>query len=317
MSDTEQSSKWQNPEINTYNTLGTFMRCPLLRAEGPAPDVVILGIPFDLGTTYRPGARFGPSAIRSASAQLARRKMFPWGFNPTETLQVMDAGDMQLDAQHPEKIFLQIVDHAKALLARGMKLLSLGGDHYISYPLLAAHSEQYGIPLRLLHFDAHTDTWPDPSMTSISHGTMFYKAVQSGLVDVEHSVQVGIRTWNDDTLGIHQITAPDFHATSDEAVIARIREVLGDGPVYLTFDIDCLDPAYAPGTGTPVVGGMPTQRILSVLRGLKGINIIGADVVEVAPAYDHGEITANAGAHIAAEQLCLFSMNPGRKNSAY
>jgi len=312
MSDLSQSSKWQRPEINTYNTLATFMRCPVLPEQESTPDVLILGIPFDLGTTYRPGARFGPSAIRMASAQLARRKMFPWGFNPMETLQVMDAGDMQFDAHSPEKIFSQIVDHASALLARGSKLLSLGGDHYISYPLLAAHFQQVGAPLRLLHFDAHTDTWPDPSMTSISHGTMFYKAVKSGLIDVTHSVQVGIRTWNDDTLGICQITAPDFHATSDEDVVARIRDILGTGSVYLTFDIDCLDPAYAPGTGTPVVGGMSTPRILSVLRGLKGINVIGADVVEVAPAYDHGEITANAGAHIAAELLCLMATVMGR-----
>ncbi len=312
MSDVPQSSKWWPPEINTYNTLATFMRCPVFAEQEGAPDVLILGIPFDLGTTYRPGARFGPSAIRMASAQLARRKMFPWGFNPTEALQVMDAGDLQLDARYPEKIFSQIVDNVSAILTRGSKLLSLGGDHYISYPLLMAHFKQVGKPLRLLHFDAHTDTWQDPSMASISHGTMFYKAVKSGLIDVTHSVQVGIRTWNDDTLGICQITAPDIHATSDEDVVARIREVLGAGPVYLTFDIDCLDPSYAPGTGTPVIGGISTQRILSILRGLKGINIIGADVVEVAPAYDHGEITANAGAHIAAEQLCLIATINGR-----
>ncbi|WP_308389444.1 agmatinase [Acidithiobacillus sp. AMEEHan] len=306
---TDSLGRWQHPEVNTFNTFCTFMRCPPLRRdEETIPGVTILGVPFDLGTTYRPGARFGPSAIRAASAQLARRKMFPWGFNPSDVMGIKDGGDLQLDIQHPENIYAEIVEGASALLARGGKLLTLGGDHYVSYPLLAAHFHKYGTPLRLLHFDAHTDTWPDPSMTSISHGTMFYKAVHAGFIDVEHSVQVGIRTWNDDTLGIHQISAVEFHEMRENEVIARIRSVLGDGPVYLTFDIDCLDPAYAPGTGTPVIGGLSTPSILAVLRGLAGLHFIGADVVEVAPAYDHGEITAIAGAQIAAELLCLFSV---------
>lgn len=301
---------WQVPENNTFNILSTFMRCSVFDPATKHPDVVVLGIPFDLGTTYRPGARFGPSAIRAASAQLARRKMFPWGFNPTEILRVADAGDVQLDIQHPEKIFAEIVEYATNIIAHGSKLLSLGGDHYISYPLLSAHVQKVGGPLRLLHFDAHSDTWPDPSLCSISHGTMFYKAVRAGLLDVAHSVQVGIRTWNDDTLGIPQITAPEFHQLADAQLVERIRNILGDEPVYLTFDIDCLDPAYAPGTGTPVVGGISTPRILNILRALQGVRIVGADVVEVAPAYDHAEITANAGAHIAAELLCLFASRP-------
>lgn len=306
MDHSDNTSKWQAPEIHTFSGVCTFMRCPVWQDQSDL-DVAILGIPFDLGTTYRPGARFGPLAIRNNSAQLARRKMFPWGFNPTDVLRVMDSGDLQLDIHNPENVFSEIVKRANDFLCKDVKLLCLGGDHYISYPLLKAHFQRQGGPLRLLHFDAHTDTWPDMNLASISHGTMFYKAVLQGLIDVDHSVQVGIRTWNDDTLGLHQIVASDMYTMSDSSIVARILEILGDGPVYLTFDIDCLDPAYAPGTGTPVVGGISTPRILSILRALKGINLVGADVVEVAPAYDHGDITANAAAHIAAEILCLFA----------
>ncbi|WP_414039684.1 arginase family protein [Acidithiobacillus sp. M4-SHS-6] len=138
---------------------------------------------------------------------------------------------------------------------------------------------------------------------------MFYKAVKEGLIDVDHSVQVGIRTWNDDTLGIHQLPAPMVHELPEKELVGQIREILGDGPVYLTFDIDCLDPAAAPGTGTPVSGGLSNSQVLGILRGLEGVNLIGADVVEVAPVYDHGEITAIAAAHIAGEILCLFAIS--------
>lgn len=307
------SDVWQKSEINTYNSISTFMRCPSDFGDDGYADVVISGIPFDLATTYRPGARFGPGAIRAASAQLARRKMFPWGFNPLERIRGVDLGDLQLDAHHPLAIYDQICTHGLSILQRGVKLLSFGGDHYVSYPLLAAFAEFNGQPMRLLHFDAHTDTWPDECRESISHGTMFYKAVKEGLIDVDHSVQVGIRTWNDDTLGIHQMPAPMVHEFSEKDLVGRIREILGDGPVYLTFDIDCLDPASAPGTGTPVLGGLSSPQVLGILRGLEGLNLVGADVVEVAPIYDHGEITAIAAAHIAGEILCLFATSSPHK----
>jgi agmatinase len=185
-------------------------------------------------------------------------------------------------------------------------MLTFGGDHYVTYPLLIAHAEKYGAPLSLIHFDAHCDTWPDDTPESLNHGTMFYKAVRDGLVDPRRSVQVGIRTWNDDWLGMHVLTAPWVHEHGIAATLARIREVVGGHPAYLTFDIDCLDPAFAPGTGTPVAGGLASAQALAIVRALGEVNLIGMDVVEVAPAYDHGEITALAAAHLACDFLCLM-----------
>jgi agmatinase len=172
--------------------------------------------------------------------------------------------------------------------------------------LLVAHAEKFGKPLSLIHFDAHCDTWPDDQPDSLNHGSMFYKAVREGLIDPAHSVQVGIRTWNDDFMGISVLDAPWVHENGVKATTARIKEIVGDRPAYFTFDVDGLDPAYAPGTGTPVPGGLSTAQALSIIRGLTDIDMVGADVVEVAPAYDHADITALAAAHVASELICLF-----------
>jgi agmatinase len=185
-------------------------------------------------------------------------------------------------------------------------MLTLGGDHFITYPLLIAHAEKYGKPLALLHFDAHCDTWPDDAPDSLNHGTMFYKAIKDGLIDPAKSVQVGIRTWNDDFMGVKVLDAPWVHDHGPEAVLAEITRVIGNHPVYVTFDIDCLDPSAAPGTGTPVPGGLSSAQALKIVRNLGGLNIVGMDVVEVAPSYDQSEITAIAAAHIACDMLCLL-----------
>ena len=184
--------------------------------------------------------------------------------------------------------------------------VALGGDHYITYPLLQAHAERFGAPLSLIHFDAHCDTWPDDSPDSLNHGTMFYKAVKEGLIDPAKSVQVGIRTWNDDFMGLNVLGAPWVHDNGVDATIAEIKKTIGDAPVYVTFDIDCLDPSAAPGTGTPVPGGLTTAQALKIIRNLGDLNIVGMDVVEVAPSYDQSEITAIAAAHIACDMLCLM-----------
>jgi agmatinase len=176
--------------------------------------------------------------------------------------------------------------------------------------LIRAHHRKYGEALSLLHFDAHSDTWADDN-DRIDHGTMFWWAAKNAFVDPATSVQIGIRTTNPDTLGFNVIDAPDVHASGVEDVIRRTREIIGDRPVYLTFDIDCLDPSYAPGTGTPVCGGLTTHQAMTLLRGLAGINVVGMDVVEVAPAYDVGEITALAGAHLAMEMLYLYACRRG------
>lgn len=290
---------------NTYAGVLSFMRRTYSR-ELNGVDVVVSGVPLDLSTTFRSGARLGPQAIRAASVQLAELKPYPWGFDPFDDLAVIDYGDCWFDAHNPLSIKPTIVEHARTILASGAKMLTLGGDHFITYPLLIAHAEKYGKPLALLHFDAHCDTWPDDSPDSLNHGTMFYEAIKDGLIDPAKSVQVGIRTWNDDFMGVKVLDAPWVHDHGPEAVLAEITRVIGDHPVYVTFDIDCLDPSAAPGTGTPVPGGLSSAQALKIVRNLGGLNIVGMDVVEVAPSYDQSEITAIAAAHIACDMLCLL-----------
>ena len=188
-------------------------------------------------------------------------------------------------------------------------LLALGGDHFIAYPLLKAHAKKHGAPLSLIQFDAHSDTWADED-GRIDHGTMFFHAAKEGLVDPASSVQVGLRTTNSDTLGFNVVDAPWVHENGIAAVVSKIREVVADKPAYMTFDIDCLDPSYAPGTGTPVCGGLTSHQAIEILRGLTGINIVGMDMVEVAPAYDVGEITALAATALAMEMLYLYANRP-------
>jgi agmatinase len=274
-------------------------------------DVAVTGVPLDLATSNRPGARFGPAAIRRASAQLSWGKPWPWGFNPFDRLAVVDYGDCVFDSGRPEGIPLEIETHARSIVDAGVFLLSLGGDHFVSLPLLRAHRAKHG-PLSLVHFDAHSDTWKDEK-GRIDHGTMFYHAVQEGLVDPARSVQVGIRTHNDDTLGFTILDARRVLSRPFEETAAAIRKVVGGAPAYFTFDIDCLDPSFAPGTGTPVVGGLTTHAALEILRGLGEVNFAGGDVTEVAPVYDVGEITALAAATIALEFLCLLAAKKGAR----
>jgi agmatinase len=292
----------------TYGGALSFMRRKYT-TDMSGVDVAVTGIPLDTATTNRPGARFGPRAIRAASSIMAWEKPYGMEFDPFDKLAVVDAGDCFFDHGRPENTPDEIEAHAFGIIDQGPALLSLGGDHFVSYPLLRAHQRKHGGALSLLHFDAHSDTWADDN-DRIDHGTMFWWAAKNGLVDPANSVQIGIRTTNPDTLGFNIIDAPDVHASGVEAVVARTREILGDRPVYLTFDIDCLDPSHAPGTGTPVCGGLTTHQAMAILRGLAGINVVGMDVVEVAPAYDVGEITALAGAHLAMEMLYLYARRP-------
>jgi agmatinase len=291
---------------NTYAGALSFMRRKYTR-ELAGVDVAVSGIPLDLATTFRPGARLGPAAVRAASVQLAELLPYPWGFNPFDNLAVIDYGDCWFDAHNPLTITPAIVAHARTILASGVRMLTLGGDHYITYPLLQAHAEKYGKPLSLIHFDAHCDTWPDDNPDSLNHGTMFYKAVKDGLVDPATSVQIGIRTWNDDYMGMHIIDAPWIHANGTAATVEKIISIVADHPTYLTFDIDCLDPAFAPGTGTPVAGGLSSAQALAIVRALTPVNLVGMDVVEVSPPFDQSEITAIAAAHVAVDLLCVLS----------
>jgi len=273
-------------------------------------DIVVTGVPFDTATTNRSGARLGPRAIRAASATMAWERPYGMEFDPLDKLAVVDYGDCNFDWGYPDKVPDEIEEHASNIIDQGPALLTLGGDHFITYPLLKAHVKKHSGPLSLLHFDAHSDTWADED-GRIDHGTMFYHAAKQGVVDPATSVQVGLRTHNPDTMGFNVLDGPWVQQNGVDAVVAEAKRIIGDNPVYVTFDIDCLDPSYAPGTGTPVCGGLSTYQAMAILRGLRGLNIIGADVVEVAPSYDVSEITALAGSHIAIEMLCLFASKPG------
>ena len=289
----------------TYGGAVSFMRRKYSK-EFDGVDVAVAGVPLDTATTNRPGARFGPRGIRAASSIMAWEKPYGMEFDPFDELAVVDCGDCFFDHGRPETTPDEIEAFAYSVIEQGPALLSLGGDHFIAFPLIKAHVRKHGGPLSLLHFDAHSDTWEDEN-DRIDHGTMFWWAAKQGLVDPATSVQIGLRTTNRDTLGFNIIDAPKVHEQGIDATVASAREVLGDRPVYVSFDIDCLDPSYAPGTGTPVCGGLTTHQAMSILRGLKGINVIGMDVVEVAPVYDVGEITSLAAAHIAMEMLYLYA----------
>jgi agmatinase len=293
----------------TYAGANSFMRRKYTRdLEGV--DLVVTGVPLDTATTNRPGARFGPRGIRAASASIAWMRPYDTEVDPFEKLAVIDYGDCFFDFGRPEGVPDVIEAHASSIIEKGPGLLTLGGDHFIAWPLLKAHAKKHGKPLSLLHFDAHSDTWEDED-GRVDHGTMLWHAAKEGLIDPAHSVQIGLRTTNDDTLGFNILDGPWVHENGIAAVIKKTKKYLGDRPVYLSFDIDCLDPSYAPGTGTPVCGGLTTHQAIQIIRGLIGINLIGMDIVEVAPIYDVGEITALAGATLAVEMINTYAHRPG------
>jgi len=305
---TAEGNKGFAPE-HTYAGALSFLRRRYSR-DLTGVDLAVMGVPFDLATTNRPGARFGPQAVRAASAIMAWARPFGLDFDPRDVLSIVDTGDCVFDPFHPAGVPAEIESAAKRIVDAGAALFAIGGDHFVSYPLLKAHVARHG-PLALLHFDAHSDTWTGEADGDVNHGTMFWHAAREGLVDPAASVQVGIRTYNAETHGFTILDAPWVHRHGVEAVIERVRATLGDRKVYLTFDIDGLDPAFAPGTGTPVVGGLTTAQALAILRGLQGIDVVGFDLVEVAPAYDSAQITALAAAQIGFEFLALYATRPG------
>jgi agmatinase len=268
-------------------------------------DLAVTGVPFDQAVTHRPGSRFGPRAIREASTLQAYDPPFGWGFDPLSDFTITDYGDMAFDYARISDFPAALEAHIGTILDGGAGSLMLGGDHYCTLPALKAHAARHG-PMGVIQFDAHSDLWPDDDLTRIDHGTMMYKAVKLGIVDPARSVQIGIRTECDDYLGVHVLDAPEVHSLPPAKVAERIREIVGDGPTYLTFDIDALDPAFAPGTGTPVWGGLSSAQAAATLRGLAGVRLTGGDVVEVSPHYDTTGATAIAGAHVAMEILCLY-----------
>lgn len=289
---------------NVFGGAASFLRRRYTKDLSLA-DIAVTGVPFDQAVTNRPGTRFGPRAIREASLLQPCDPPYGWPFDVLSEFAIIDYGDLAFDygdvAAFPETLKA----HMALFVTAGVPTVVLGGDHYVTYPILQAYADEHG-PISLLQFDAHSDSWPDDDVDRIDHGTFVYKAIKSGIVDAATSVQVGIRTTNPDPLGVMTIDARQVHERGAADVVGQIREVLGERPVYLTFDIDALDPAYAPGTGTPVWGGLTSAQAAMMLRDLAGINILGGDVVEVSPPYDTTGATAIAGAHVASELLSLI-----------
>ncbi len=296
-----------------YAGPSTFARLPELR-DVPRCDVAILGIPFDSGTSYRPGARFGPQAIRQASRHLRTQYHPDYDTEPFVEQQVADAGDVACNPFNIEQAIAQIQAAATDLLGTVGCIISLGGDHTIAVPLLRAVNHHHG-PVALVHFDAHLDTWDTYFGAPYTHGTPFRRAAEEGLFLDDASMHVGIRgplysrhdLERDAALGFKVIHCDAFQTEGVAHVVQRIRQRVGAHPLYLSIDIDVLDPAHAPGTGTPEIAGMTSRELVGVLRGLAGLNLVSADVVEVAPAYDHAEVTSLAAATIVYELTNLFA----------
>ncbi|MEW9805376.1 agmatinase [Mesorhizobium marinum] len=296
----------------TYAGALSFMRRRYTKNVKGA-DAIVWGIPFDAAVTNRPGARFGPQAIRRAAAIFDNDPQYPFDRQLFETMAVVDYGDCLLDTGNHQKTPATIEREAAKLLRSGGFLLSLGGDHFVTWPLLKAHAAIHG-PLALVQFDAHQDTWPDDGKR-IDHGSFVARAVKDGVIDPDRSIQVGIRTHAPEDCGIKIIYGHEVEEMRAADIAYAIVERTGGKKAYVTFDIDCLDPAFAPGTGTPVAGGPSTAKMLSVLRQIGQVDIVGADIVEVAPAYDHADITAIAGATVAMHYLGLLAERLARQEA--
>ncbi|MEM6306825.1 MAG: agmatinase [Pseudomonadota bacterium] len=292
---------------NAFGGVTSYMRRPYTK-DLTGVDLAVTGVPFDQAVTNRPGTRLGPRAIREASTLQPCDPPFGWDINPLTDYAICDYGDVAFDYADIPAFPAALQAHISGIIRQGPGTLALGGDHYITFPILRAYAEKFG-PLALVQFDAHSDTWPDDDMARVDHGTMFYKAAKEGIIDVARSVQVGIRTHNEYDAGMHVIDAPTVHDQGWQATAQQILDITGDHPAYVTFDIDCLDPAFAPGTGTPVWGGLSSAQAAAILRGLRGVNMVGGDVVEVSPPFDTTGATAVAGAHAGMELMCLYCWN--------
>jgi agmatinase len=290
----------------------TFARLPRID-EVADVDVAVIGVPFDAGVSYRPGARFGPSHVRESS-RLLRPYNPAADVSPFAAQQVVDAGDLAVNPFSLDEAIAQVEAGARAMLERAGRLVTIGGDHTIALPLLRAVAAHHG-PVAVVHFDAHLDTWDTYFGAAHTHGTPFRRASEEGLIDTSGCLHVGTRgplyssrdLHEDSALGFHVVPSVEIDDLGARGIVERIRDRVGDRPVYLSIDIDVLDPAFAPGTGTPEAGGMTSRELLATLRGFSDLNLVGADVVEVAPAYDHAEITGIAAAHTVYEILSALA----------
>ncbi len=311
---TEPRGPVDSSRVPRFAGPATFARLPRLD-EVERADVAVVGVPFDAGVSYRPGARFGPAAVREAS-RLLRPYHPALDVSPFAAQQVADAGDIAVNPFNIHEAIEAIEDAAASLQTDGTRLVTVGGDHTVALPLLRAAARRYG-PVAVLHFDAHLDTWDTYFGAEYTHGTPFRRAVEEGVVDTSALSHVGIRgplygkrdLTDDEKLGFGIVTSADVYRRGADEIADQLRQRVGDRPLYVSIDIDCLDPAHAPGTGTPEAGGMTSRELLEILRGLAGCRLVGADVVEVAPAYDHAEITSVAASHIAYDLIGLLALS--------
>jgi agmatinase len=299
--------------VPRYAGPATFARLPRLD-EVDRADVAVLGVPFDSGVSYRPGARFGPGHIRESS-RLLRPYNPALDTEPFGRQQVADAGDLAVNPFSIDEAITTVEHGARSLLERADRVLTLGGDHTIALPLLRAVAARHG-PVAVVHFDAHLDTWDTYFGAAYTHGTPFRRAAEEGLLDSAACLHVGTRgslysgddLRQDSGLGFDVISAPEVDYLGVRGMVERVADRVADRAVYVSVDIDVLDPAHAPGTGTPEAGGLTSRELLSVLRSFAALNLIGADIVEVAPAYDHAQITGIAAAHVGYELLSVLAV---------
>ncbi|WP_127792620.1 agmatinase [Agromyces sp. LHK192] len=302
--------------VPRFAGIATFARLPRLEDVDHA-DVAVVGVPFDSGVSYRPGARFGPAHVREAS-RLLRPYNPAQDVSPFAAQQVVDAGDIAVNPFHLDEAVAQVEAGALALGDRADRLVVIGGDHTIALPLLRAVHAKHG-PVAVLHFDAHLDTWDTYFGAPVTHGTPFRRASEEGLIDLTASMHVGTRgplygvddLTDDARLGFAIVTSEDVEEHGVAVAVERIRARIGDAPLYISIDIDVLDPAHAPGTGTPEAGGLTSRELLRIIRALADRTIVGADVVEVAPAYDHAQLTAVAASHVAYELISAMAPRTG------
>jgi agmatinase len=298
--------------VPRFAGIATFARLPR-REDVTRYDTAVVGVPFDSGVSYRPGARFGPAHVRESS-RLLRPYNPAQEVSPFALAQVVDAGDIAANPLSIDEAVGQVERGADELLGEGTKLLTIGGDHTIALPLLRAVTRRHG-PVAVLHFDAHLDTWDTYFGAAYSHGTPFRRASEEGLIDREASMHVGIRgplyapsdLTDDAALGFTAVHSDHVQVDGLAATIERMLARLGDRPVYVSVDIDVLDPAHAPGTGTPEAGGLTSRELLAMIRALRSCTVVSADVVEVAPAYDHAQLTGIAASHVAYELLSVMA----------
>jgi len=304
-------------EVPRFAGPATFARLPRLD-QVERTDVAVLGLPFDSGTSFRPGARFGPEAVRAGS-KLLRPYHLGLEVEPWTTMQLADAGDVAINPFDIVEAVGQIEAAANALYSKANRIVSIGGDHTVALPLLRAAHARHG-PVAVVHFDAHLDTWDTYFGARYTHGTPFRRASEEGLLALDHCAHVGIRNsvyaladFDDDRrLGFATVSTLDVARRGVDEAIDRVRDRVSDLPVYISIDIDVLDPAHAPGTGTPEPGGLTTRELQMILHGLADLDLIGADVVEVSPAYDHAQLTALAAANVIYELLGMFAVRRGR-----